>query len=67
MLITVFTPAYNRGHLLHRVYESLCKQTFKDFEWVVVDDGSKEPLTTNRKPLTDIQRKYIKKCIFRWL
>ena len=42
MLITIFTPAYNRGHLLHRVYESLCKQTFKDFEWVVVDDGSKD-------------------------
>lgn len=40
MLITVFTPAYNRGHLLHRVYESLCKQTFRDFEWVIVDDGS---------------------------
>ena len=40
MLITIFTPAYNRGHLLHRVYESLCKQTFRDFEWVVVDDGS---------------------------
>ena len=40
MKITVFTPAYNRGHLLHRVYESLCKQTFRDFEWVVVDDGS---------------------------
>ena len=39
-MITVFTPAYNRGHLLHRVYESLCKQTFRDFEWVVVDDGS---------------------------
>ena len=41
-MITVFTPAYNRGHLLHRVYESLCKQTFRDFEWVVVDDGSKD-------------------------
>ena len=39
-MITVFTPAYNRGHLLHRVYESLCKQAFRDFEWVVVDDGS---------------------------
>ena len=40
MLITVFTPIYNRAHLLSRVYESLCKQTFKDFEWVIVDDGS---------------------------
>ena len=40
MLITVFTPTYNRAHLLPRVYESLCRQTFRDFEWVIVDDGS---------------------------
>ena len=40
MLITVFTPTYNRVHLLPRLYESLCKQTFKDFEWIIVDDGS---------------------------
>ena len=39
-MITVFTPAYNRAKFLPRVYDSLCKQTFKDFEWVVVDDGS---------------------------
>ena len=40
MLITVFTPTYNRANLLPRLYESLCKQTFKDFEWLIVDDGS---------------------------
>ena len=39
-MITVFTPAYNRAHLLPRLFESLCKQTNKDFEWVIVDDGS---------------------------
>src|SRR3954466_3782814 len=39
---TVFTPSYNRAHLLPRVYESLEKQTFRDFEWLVVDDGSKD-------------------------
>lgn len=38
--ITIFTPTYNRVHLLLRLYESLCRQTFKDFEWVIVDDGS---------------------------
>ena len=42
MLITVFTPTYNRAHLLPRIYESLCKQTFRDFEWVIVDDGSSD-------------------------
>lgn len=38
--ITVFTPTYNRAHLLPRLYASLCAQTCKDFCWLVVDDGS---------------------------
>lgn len=37
---TVFTPAYNRAHTLHRVWDSLQAQTFRDFEWIVIDDGS---------------------------
>lgn len=37
---TVFTPTYNRAHTLSRVYDSLAAQTFRDFEWLVVDDGS---------------------------
>lgn len=40
MLITVFTPTYNRAHLLPRLYESLKAQTCQDFEWLIVDDGS---------------------------
>ena len=38
--ITIFTPAYNRAHTIGRTYQSLCRQTCKDFEWLVVDDGS---------------------------
>lgn len=37
---TVFTPTYNRRHVLHRVCDSLKMQSFTDFEWVIVDDGS---------------------------
>lgn len=37
---TVFTATYNRAHTLHRVYDSLRAQSFGDFEWLVVDDGS---------------------------
>lgn len=37
---TVFTPTYNRAHTLHRVYESLCAQTYQSFEWLIVNDGS---------------------------
>lgn len=38
--ITVFTPTYNRAYIISKLYSSLKKQTFQDFEWLVVDDGS---------------------------
>lgn len=38
--LTVFTPAYNRAHTLPRTYESLRRQSCKDFIWLIVDDGS---------------------------
>lgn len=37
---TVFTPTYNRGYTLYRLYESLKSQRTIDFEWMIVDDGS---------------------------
>lgn len=40
MLITVFTPTYNRGYIIGKLYESLKKQSFRDFEWLIIDDGS---------------------------
>lgn len=39
-MFTVFTSTYNRAYVLRRAFNSLQQQTFKDFEWVVVDDGS---------------------------
>ena len=41
-IVTVFTPLYNRKHLLPRLYESLEKQTCFDFEWVICDDCSSD-------------------------
>ena len=40
--LTIFTPAYNRAHTIGRTYESLCRQTCKDFEWLILDDGSQD-------------------------
>lgn len=38
--LTIFTPLFNRKNTLSRTYESLCRQTNKDFEWLIIDDGS---------------------------
>jgi glycosyltransferase involved in cell wall biosynthesis len=61
-MLTIFTPAFNRAHLLPRLYESLCNQTCQDFDWLVVDDGSSDDtkaivsgwITENKIPITYI-------------
>ena len=47
--LTIFTPAYNRAYTLHLGYEALLRQTSKDFEWLIVDDGS----TDNTRELVE--------------
>lgn len=42
MQITVLTATYNRAHLLGDLYDSLCRQTSKDFIWIIIDDGSSD-------------------------
>lgn len=42
MRITVFTPTYNRGYIIEKLYRSLQRQTFHDFEWLIIDDGSSD-------------------------
>lgn len=39
-MISILTPTYNRKNTLSKLYDSLVKQTSKNFEWVIVDDGS---------------------------
>lgn len=52
--LTVFTPTYNRAHTLPRTYESLCKQDYKNFIWLIVDDGSTDK---TKELIQDWQRK----------
>lgn len=41
-MITLFTPSYNRCSNLKKLYESLCRQTDKNFIWYIIDDGSSD-------------------------
>ncbi len=47
--LTVFTPAFNRAYCIQQLYDSLLRQTNKEFIWLVVDDGS----TDNTKVLIE--------------
>lgn len=47
--LTIFTPAYNRAYTLHKCYESLKSQTYTNFKWLIIDDGS----TDNTKELVE--------------
>ena len=40
--LTIFTPTYNRKHTIVRTYESLCRQSNDDFDWLIIDDGSSD-------------------------
>ena len=42
VLISVLTPVWNRADMLPRVFESLQNQTYKNFEWLVGNDGSSD-------------------------
>lgn len=40
--LTIFTPTFNRVDTLKDLYSSLCSQINMDFEWVIIDDGSRD-------------------------
>lgn len=42
MSFTVFTPTFNRAATLPRLYQSLLNQSYKDFIWLIIDDGSED-------------------------
>ncbi len=50
-MITVFTPSYNRRKELKKLYDSLLKQNYSDFEWLIVDDGSSDDTESYIKEL----------------
>lgn len=61
-LVTVIIPLYNRKHLIRRCVKSVCNQTYKNLEIIVVDDGSTdEPDAVLAELAQDTRVKIIRK------
>lgn len=73
-MTTIFTPTYNRAHLLPRVYKSLCNLDLENpplvgesegaFEWLIVDDGSTD---NTREVVEDIKSKHTAPFAIRYI
>lgn len=43
---TLFTPVFNGEKHIDRVFKSIAGQSFRDFEWIIVNDGSTDNTAT---------------------
>ena len=46
--VSIIVPCYNGGRFLDGLFASLAAQTFRDFETIIVDDGSTEQATRQK-------------------
>lgn len=58
--ITVFTPTFNRADLLKKCYESLLTQNYKNFEWLIIDDGSTDDTVSVVNEISNVKKMNIR-------
>ena len=56
--ISVIIPAYNAEHTIEETIKSVLKQTFPDFEIIVIDDGSSDRTLDIVREIADPRLKY---------
>lgn len=59
-LISIITPTYNRAHLLPRMIQSVIGQCYKNWELLVMDDGSTDNTEDIINDFHDSRIKFIK-------
>lgn len=58
--VSVVIPTYNRAEMLIRAIQSVLRQTYKDYEIIVVDDGSTDSTPSVIKEYEHNEIKYIR-------
>jgi glycosyltransferase involved in cell wall biosynthesis len=59
-LVSVVTCTYNRAHLIRETIQSVLNQTFQDFEYIIIDDGSEDNTEKVIQSYADPRLKYFK-------
>ena len=62
-MLTIFTPTYNRCHLIDNLYQSLLAQDNQSFEWLVIDDGSTDDTEAYFQNLLKQQQPFEIRCV----
>jgi glycosyltransferase involved in cell wall biosynthesis len=60
-LVSVIIPTFNRAYIIHKAIESVLHQKFKNFELIVIDDGSEDntdEVISDYKPVIYIKKKH---------
>jgi len=57
-LISIITPTYNYGHLIHRLFDSILQQTYNDIEMIIIDDGSAD---NTKQVIDEYNEKFIER------
>ena len=59
-MVSIITPVYNRVALFRETCKSVLSQTYADWEWIVVDDGSEEDVKKMLDEFNDPRIKYFR-------
>jgi glycosyltransferase involved in cell wall biosynthesis len=59
--VSVLMPVFNSSQYLRASIKSILKQTFKDFEFIIINDGSHDDSETIIREFNDTRIKYVKK------
>lgn len=57
--VSIIMPTYNRGYIISRALEGVRRQTYQDFEVIIVDDGSSDHTEEVVRSFSDLPVSYV--------